>query len=236
MHVLGPELVNIIIGQKRAGKSTLAAKIAYLCHKKGIDCYCNFPVKYAKRLPYYVTKEGYQLLDKEALYTSDFSNSVVIFDEAANIWNARSHKTFTERDSHFFNMLGHIHCQVFCIVQFIDMLDLNIRRNCGEIFFVKKRFFSNLLGFSKIYRYCTEMDRVENKDYESFDKSAHVVEYKIIERKNGRKYIFRPKYYNNFYTHYLDVELKKLYLPSWSDVVNFPDRKKFFRKIRKKKA
>lgn len=237
MHVMTNELVTIIIGQKRAGKSTYACKIARAVQKlksKGITCYCNYPVRGTKMLPLHRDKYGRLTLDKDTFYRMDLSNSVVIIDEAAGIWNARSHKNFTEIDSNFFNCLGHIGCQVFLICQFIDMIDLNLRRSAGEVWYCRKLplFFS---GITKVERSYCSVEKVKSTQEEVLTRGFDVVDFKVCLRPIGSKYFIRRKYYKDFFSTFVDREMEKINCPSWSDVQVFPVvEKRTFKNLFKK--
>ena len=217
MHVYCDDIVSIIIGNKRAGKSTLVAKLAQECKKKGIKCYCNYPVEGCERLPIIISSSGRELLDKNKFYSTDFSNSVIFIDEASGIWNARSSKSFTEEDTHFFNCLGHTHTQIFLICQYIETLDLNVRRNSTRTMCIYKSF----LGLSKIEESITCIGKVRSLDETTNLKGFYNVEYKICEREHRKRYFRRKPYYGLFSSFYVDKELTEPNKSNWNDVYNF---------------
>lgn len=217
-NIINNECLTLIIGEKGAGKSTLLANIALKCQKKGIPVYCNYPIKGCFKLPTVKNKFGYEVLDKEALYTGNWTNSVILIDEGANIWNARSHKNFTEVDSHWFNMLRHIHCQVFVVTQYIDMIDLNIKRNATEVVYCKRSF---LPGFQRNERYSYSVKIVKDKGKECFDKRYDTVEFENCLAFSNCFRFRRKPYFNMFHSFYIDCELKDYSCPEWDKLVNF---------------
>ena len=230
VKLLNDELITLIIGQKRAGKSTLAAALAYQCYKEGIPVYSNYPIKYCKRLPIVRDSHGREVLDKYALYDMDLYNAVLLIDESAGIWNARSFKSFTEDDSNFFNCLGHTNTRVYLICQFIDMIDLNLRRSAGEVWFVRRGHF----GFSRVEKSLVSVEKVRNLDEQVLEKGYDVIDFKVVmSDKMFKKRFFRPRWYNNFDSYYVDKTYNKLNSPDWSTCYQFDTEKKWYHKFLK---
>ena len=135
-------MCGYIIGDKGCGKSTLFALIADEGFKDNIPVYSNYPIVGANAIPSIKTtkRDGSSRirLDKDWLYSTELSDSIILIDEARTVWNARSFSDWTVQDEDFFNMIRHNNTQVWLASQVFDGVDLNCRRAIEYSFFLQR--------------------------------------------------------------------------------------------------
>ena len=128
-YCLGPNAIEIV-GARGVGKSTIFALVAEEAKKDGKKVFCQYPYEGCYKIPvieedqgHYVIKDRVKLpngkwfekkewiphivyvVDKDWLYSTDFSDSVILLDEARTIYPARQYQNWTISDDEFFNFL-----------------------------------------------------------------------------------------------------------------------------------
>lgn len=200
---------SIIIGQKRAGKSTLSAYICQHFHKLGYKVLSNYPIENALALPMIPTfdkktKKVVYKLDKNFLYDADLSHCVILIDEGANYWPARGYATdWTSRDTEFFTMMSHHDIIMFINVQYFDLIDLNVKRACDEIFFLtRSRYFKNLSSVAVSELVSLPVANLSAKIMTKRSLGAYPVHYELCEIPIGDFRFYRKPYYKYFSTEF----------------------------------
>lgn len=123
--------LNIYIGKKGSGKSTLIAKLALRALKKGRYVYCNYPLN----IP------GTRTFDMDNFGKFKFpANSEVFIDEGMILFHNREYKNFTKEARNYFvyqrkyrNIL-HVFAQGW-------NLDLVVRLLTDNIYLVEKHMY-----------------------------------------------------------------------------------------------
>lgn len=209
----------LIIGQKRAGKSTLSCALAQYYTRLGYTCFSNYPVYncYPMPLQERVDKKNGQrfwMVDKNWLYNSDFTDCVLFIDEGANFWPARGFATdWTLRDTELFTMNAH-HNTIFIInVQYLGLIDLNVRRAADYIVFcMKNRWFKSLTNIA-VSEYvelpCAKKDTIIATKQRTF---ANKIDYELCEIPVGDFHLYRKPYYKLFDSNFDFRKYEKLQL------------------------
>lgn len=222
---------SIIHGQKRAGKSSLSCMAAQYYTRLGYNCFSNYPVFNCYTMPIQTKidkKTGREIyvVNKDWLYTTDFSDSVLFFDEGANIWPARGFATdWTYRDTEFFTMNSHHNTILMINVQYLDLLDINVRRACDYNFFVtRNRYFMNLTNVAVSEYVSLPVANLQAAIMSKSNRRAYPVSYQLCELPVGDYHFWRKPYYGLFDTHFdfrkynkLDFEREEL----WQNLVDF---------------
>lgn len=197
----------ILIGDRGSGKSCLMALAVKEFKKKGYKVYSNYPYKDCFQIPYkeIVSKNGRKVvLDKEFLYNSDLSNSLVMIDEARTVWNARAYASWNELDEEFFNFIRKNNTYVILATQRYDGIDLNIRCAADYTFYIQRsRFFRNL-SWVDVSRSCQLKisDKTTEVVSRGYTKHATKVVWDIGEMPIKYTYFYRRPYYKVFDTMY----------------------------------
>lgn len=119
--------VKVYFGVPGAGKTTIAAKVAKRCHKKGIKCFANFPCAYT------------YLYDPEDLGKWSITDCVLIIDEAAIDFNNRSYKTLPHYTIKFLKLYRHYGIsEIIIFSQSYEDFDVTLRRLATEYFLVTR--------------------------------------------------------------------------------------------------
>lgn len=205
---------GLVIGDRGTGKSTLFSLIANEGLKDGMKVYSNYPIEGVYSLPSISTtrKDGSKriCLDKDYLYSTDLSNSIILIDEARTVWNARAYNDWTAQDEDFFNMIRHYNTFVWLATQVYDGVDLNCRRAVEYLFFLQK-----LVHFPLFTRNLVRCDisrslqvKTENRNYNivsrGFSRNALLTELNIGEVPISSCYFYRRSYYGLFNSFYTD--------------------------------
>ena len=222
-HVFEPQCV-VLTGDKGAGKSSLFALIARSFNKQGYKVYCQYPYKNCYKIPMVKQivngAERYDV-DKNWLYSHDFSNSVVMLDEGKTIWPARNYAKWSMCDEEWFNMLRHNNTWVFINTQFYDGVDINVRRAADESWFLTKGTSIFTKEFTYVEASHTTIAKVSDKQTEVegrlFKKGMRKVQWDICEVPVGTFHFYRPPYYKDFFTHFTYDKKKPPVDVNWND-------------------
>lgn len=220
-HVLQPSCV-LISGDRGAGKSSLFALIAREAVKKGIKVYTQYPYKDCCVIPmkeHIVSGVKRYDIDKDFLYTADFSDSVILLDEVKTIWHARAFNKWTNEDEEFFNFIRKFNTQVYMATQQYDCIDLNVRRACDETWLLTKGTFFTQLTTVEMSR--TSVVKVADKNTEvlgkAFKKGMRKVSYDICEIPIGNFIFYRKPYYKDYDTYFTQQEKIKFTPVLWNE-------------------
>lgn len=208
---------TLIVGRKRQGKSTILAMIARKAIAAGQTVYSNYPIDGAIKIPKTTTKDGKTITDKRFLYGNPLlDNSIVLLDEVSNIWNNRSWGKWTEDDSDFFNYLGKNNTRLFMVVQYYDMVDLNVKRNLDATWFVERSIWPNT---SIVECDLQDIRKVANTQTRVLDDRYMKVSYEPCVIPDGKYYFRRKPWYPYFLTLYKDDRLTPDWkLEAWHDL------------------
>lgn len=205
---------GLVIGDRGSGKSTFFSLIANEAKKQELTVYSNYPIKDVFSIPQITTvrKDGSKRirLDKDWLYTTDLTNSVILLDEARTIWNARAYNDWTWQDEEFFNFIRHYNTSVWLATQVYDGVDLNCRRAVEYTY-----FFQRLVSFPLFTRNLSRVEinrsiqcKTEDKNYHivsrGFSKNALLTNWNIGEIPISTCYFYRRSYYKLFNSYYTD--------------------------------
>lgn len=215
---------SIYIGDRGSGKSCLMALAVSEFRKKGFKIYSNYPYMDSFQIPYKetVSKSGRKvILDKDFLYNSDLSNSLVLIDEARTVWNARAYTSWNELDEEFFNFIRKNNTYVILATQRYDGIDLNIRCAADYTFYIQRsRFFRNL-SWVDVSRSCQLKisDKTTEVVSRGYTKNASKVVWDIGEMPIKYTYFYRRPYYKDFDTMFITSEKLPPEEKSWNDVL-----------------
>lgn len=212
----------VLVGDRGSGKSCLMSLICRVYHKLGYRVFCNFPYKNAYQIPYKTisTKYGEKvLLDKEFLYKYDLSHSLIMIDEARTVWNSRSYASWNELDEEFFNYIRKNDCVVVLATQRYDGIDLNIRVAADCTIFIQKchlfKSFSSVdISRQSQLKVADTQTRVVSR---GFSSSAQKVDWNIGEVSLKYLHFYRPFYYGDFDTNFVNSVKKPAPLHSWNE-------------------
>lgn len=216
---------SIYIGDRGSGKSCLMALTCEVFQKKGYKVFCNYPYKNSFQIPYKTIPSKYGdkvVLDKEFLYRSDLSHSLIMIDEARTVWNARAYQSWNEQDEEFFNFIRKCDTYVVLATQRYDGLDLNIRCAADYTFFIQRsRFFRNLSTVD-VSRSCQL--KVADKNFtvvsRGFSKNANKVLWDIGEIPIMYTLFYRKPFYNNFDTNFINSIKEDPDLTNWNSLLD----------------
>lgn len=216
---------DLIVGDRGSGKSTLFALKSELFMNAGYKVYCQYPYRGAYRVPLVektVGKVKKKIVDKEWLYNTDLSHSLVMLDEARTIWNARTYTAWTESDEDFFNMIRKTDTFLSLATQRYDGVDLNIRFACDYTYFVQQnRFFKNWstvdVSRSVQLKIADKQTQVVSKGY---SKNAMKVSWEIGEVPIAYCHFYRKPYYGDFDTKFTLLEKEPSEAVLWDDILD----------------
>ena len=216
---------SMYVGDRGSGKSCLMALACNHFQKQGLKVYSNYPMRNAFAIPTIevVKKDGTKkiYLDKDWLYSTDLSNSVVNIDEVRTVWNARAFKDWNEQDEEFFNFIRKNGTIVIMATQRYDGVDLNIRCAIDMTFFIQRtKFFKNFSSLD-ISRACQVKIADRNTEIVSrgYSKGARKVVWDVAEMPLCHTYFWRKPTYGLFDTYFTtDQKIVRDPVP-WSDLV-----------------
>ena len=219
-HVLEP-YCTIVTGDRGAGKSTLLSLIVQMAKEQDLPVYCQYPYKDCFVLPTtYLQHKGfaYRDVDKNYLYTHDFSNSVILIDEGKTVWPARDFKNWTMQDEMFFNYIRKYNIRIFICTQSYDGLDLNVRRAADEVWYLTKGFWHFTHIESSHTTLCKVADRQTEVQGRMFKKGMRKVVWDVCEVPLRNYLFWRRPYYNTFFTDYTFQNLQPAKQESWDEL------------------
>lgn len=129
-------MIRRYFGLPGSGKTTYAVKLAVTRAKLialGLDkkkkfVYTNFPVRH----PYVYS------IDNEMIGIVDFSDSLVIIDEATLFADNRDYKSFDKAKRDFFMLHRHYNCDIYLFHQEAGGVDKKIRSLTEGCYYIKK--------------------------------------------------------------------------------------------------
>ena len=226
-YILGVNAIYIV-GSKGAGKSTLYALAAEVSKKISQPVYSQYPYEGTYKIPVVEEDQGKLLksyknlsngkvlksekwlphivysVDKDWLYTTDFSNSTILLDEARTIYPNRDYKNWSVSDDEFFNFLRKRHVSLFLSSQAHDCVDLNVRRAVDEVWFLWKK--TRHSPFTHIEVYESMIVPIENLDKSVklswLSKEMHPLDWDICFSMTKKFIFYRPPYYGLFDTDF----------------------------------
>lgn len=204
---------DLVVGDRGSGKSTYLALKGQVFQEAGYKVYCQYPYRGAYRIPLVEKKIGKAtkyIVDKDWLYNTDLSHSLVMLDEARTIWNARAYTSWSESDEDFFNMIRKTDTFLCLATQRYDGVDLNIRFACDYTYFIQQsKFFRNWstvdVSRSVQLKVADKQTQVVSKGY---SRNAMKVTWDIGEVPIAYCHFYRKPFYNEFDTSH--TLLKKL--------------------------
>ncbi len=217
---------SLFVGDRGSGKSSLMALAVKYGMLSGRKVYCQYPYRGAYSIPLVDKKVGGLLtsvVDKDWLYESDLSDSLVMIDEARTVWNARDFKNWNENDEQFFNFIRKFNTSLILATQRYDALDLNIRVASDYTFFIQRsRFFKNISTVD-VSRTCQVKIADRNTQIVSrgYSKNAMRVVWDIAEMPIAYCHFYRRPYYGCFETNYVTCQKLPAESVKWDDIVNF---------------
>lgn len=242
-YCLGPHAIEVI-GARGVGKSTIYALIAEEAKKKGMKVYCQYPYEGCYQIPVIKEDQGRMIkeytnigkskpfkretwiphevwvVDKDWLYNTDFSNCVVLLDEARTIYPARQYQNWTISDDEFFNFLRHLNVTVYLSSQEHDALDLNVRRAVDETWFLYK---SGNSPFTHVAIYSSMTVPIENLQKRvklKGQKEMYQLDWDICSSLQREFIFYRPPYYNLFDTNFVYDEKVPAEVDLWDKLLN----------------
>lgn len=238
-YVLGPNAIEII-GQRGVGKSTLFAVVAEQAKKEGKKVYCQYPYEGCYQIPVikedqgrYVVRSRVRLhngkwfedkewiphdvytVDKDWLYNTDFSDAVILLDEARTLYPARSYMNWTISDDEFFNFLRHLNVTVYLTSQEHDALDLNVRRAVDETWFLYKKGNSPFTRIEVYSSMTVPMENLQKRVKLKGQKEMYQLDWDICSALQRQFLFYRPPYYDLFDTNFYYGDLKEADVPMW---------------------
>lgn len=203
-HTMLPTCV-LITGDRGAGKSSLFALVARAAHKEGLKVYCQYPYKDCYRIPMEekLVNGAYRYdVDKQWLYSHDFTDSVIMLDEVKTIWPARAYAKWSAEDEEFFNFLRKYNTRIFMATQAYDGVDLNVKRASDECWYLSK----GILHITHVEASRTTIAKVADKNTEVqgrlFKKGMRKVAWDICEVPIGNYIFWRKSFYKDFFSYF----------------------------------
>lgn len=204
-------MITCVFGLPGTGKSTYMAKLCKqaLKNKKYDRVYCNFFLL------------GAYPLEFSDLGVFNFTNCLILIDEAMNEADSRGFKTFTATLKYFFSNHRHYGIDVIYFTQAFDDVDKKIRNNTQELFYIRKFLWWSYI--TPIYR------KLIINEY-----SQEIVQGYKMGGLFSTRFYFRPFYYK-YFDSYERKELMPLQ-PRHNVVYSYPveDKKTGFVKFKKK--
>jgi len=215
---------SLYIGDRGSGKSCLMALAAMDAAKNKLPVYSNYPTRGCYAIPTVevTKKDGTKriYLDKDWLYSTDLSHSLVMIDEARTVWNARAYKDWSEQDEEFFNFIRKNDTQVILATQRYDGIDLNIRCAVDYTFFIQRtRYFKHISSIDISRSVQVKIaDRQTEIVSRGFSKGARKVVWDIAELGLAHTFFFRKCTYGKFDTFFtLDQKIIRDPVP-WDEL------------------
>lgn len=218
-HCLDPSCV-LITGDRGAGKSTLFALIIRAANKAGLKCYSQYPYKNCYKLP--MKKQiinGVERfdIDKEYIYSHDFSEAVILLDEVKTVWPARNYTKWSADDEEFFNFIRKNDIRLFMATQAYDGVDLNVRRASDECWYLTK----GILHFTHVETSRTTIAKVADRNTEvmgrMFKKGMRKVVWELCEVPIGNHRFWRKSFYSDFFSYFTFAKKQPVVPVSWND-------------------
>lgn len=241
-YCLGPHAIEVI-GCRGVGKSSVFALIAEVAKKQGKKVYCQYPYEGCYQIPVikedqgrYIIKNRFKMsngkyfedkewiphevyvVDKDWLYNTDLSDSVVLLDEARTIYPARQYQNWTISDDEFFNFLRHENVTVYLSSQEHDALDINVRRAADETWFLYK---SGKSSFTHIEIYSSMTVPIENLQKRvklKGNKEMYQLEWDICSALQRKFIFYRPPYYDLFDTNFVHFNKLPADVETWDNL------------------
>lgn len=237
-YCLGPNAIEIV-GCRGVGKSTIFALVAEEAKKAGKKVYCQYPYEGCYKIPVKKEDQGKMLtsysnmnngkvlkhnkwiphevyvVDKDWLYSTDFSNSVILLDEARTIYPARQYQNWTISDDEFFNFLRHLNVTVYLSSQEHDALDLNVRRAVDETWFLYKVGKSSFTHIEIYSSMTVPMENLQKRVKLKGQKEMYQLDWDICSALQRKFIFYRPPYYDLFDTNYYYGDLKESEAELW---------------------
>lgn len=239
-YVLGPNAIEVV-GTRGVGKSTLFAVVAEQGKKLGKKVYCQYPYEGCYKIPVieedqgrYVVKSRRKLsngkfyeekewiphivyvVDKDWLYNTDFSDSIILLDEARTIYPARQYMNWTISDDEFFNFLRHLNVTVYLTSQEHDALDLNVRRAVDETWFLYKVGNSSFTRIEVYSSMTVPMENLQKRVKLRGQKEMYQLDWDICSSLQRKFIFYRPPYYDLFDTHFYYGNLNEAEAELWN--------------------
>lgn len=222
------------VGQKRTGKSSLFVPVADYFRSIDYRVFCNFPIQDCYSIPLikkYNKKAGKEVwtIDKEWLYDTDLTKSLVLIDEAEQVWGARDYMTWTADDQNWFTELGKNDTVVYMVTQYFDLIDINCKRSCdAQIFLTRSTFFKNIsfLDFSELASLPVR-DKMEVIDIKGARGFVHET-WTVCAKHYRNCRFYRKPFYSKFNTKFSMKKKIPLDLNNciaWNDVYDFDSDK-----------
>lgn len=215
----------VVNGDRGAGKSTLLALFVDVFKSLGYDIYCQYPYEGCYQIPLVDKKINgatRKCVDKEWLYTHDFSHSVVLLDEGKNIWPARGWAQWSQSDDDFFDFIRKTDTIVVICTLVFDALDLNVRRASDELIYLTPGFFN----FSRLEISRTRLCKVADTNTEvvgSGSRGMRKIKWDVCEVPIGTYKFYRKPYYGKFLTLYTTQDKPKPVQNLWPSFFFRPD-------------
>jgi len=237
-YVLGPNAIEII-GDRGVGKSTLFAVVAEMAKKEGKKVYCQYPYEGTYQIPVIKEDQGRMVtkytnnangkpykfqtwiphevytVDKDWLYSTDFSDAVILLDEARTLYPARNYMNWTISDDEFFNFLRHLNVTVYLSSQEHDALDLNVRRAVDETWFLYKKGNSPFTRIEVYTSMTVPMENLQKAVKLKGLKEMFQLDWDICSALQRTFLFYRPPYYDLFDTNFYYGDLKPSDVPMW---------------------
>lgn len=219
---------DLVVGDRGSGKSTYFGLKSDVFLDAGYKVYCQYPYKGCYRIPLVERKVGKTkkyVVDKDWLYNSDLSHSLVMIDEARTVWNARAYTSWTESDEDFFNLIRKTDTYLCLATQRYDGVDLNIRFACDYTYFIQQnRFFKNWstvdVSRSVQLKVADKQTQVVSKGY---SKNAMKVSWEIGEVPIAYCHFYRKPFYGLFETKHTLLVKEPAKAELWDDVLNLSE-------------
>lgn len=222
-HCMEP-YCTIVTGDKGAGKSTVFALIVEIANKYNLDIFCQFPYKdcYQVPLKQIHTKDGIYLdVDKDYLYSHDYSDCIILLDESKTIYPARGFKLWSMSDEQFFNFIRKNNIRLFLATQAYDGLDLNVKRAADEVWYLTQWFWHFTYIESSHTTLCKVVDKQTEVQGRMFKKGMRKITWDVCEVPLANYHFWRKPYYDKFITNFVFEQKPKPDKISWNDLVDF---------------
>lgn len=225
-HVFVPSC-SLVIGDRGAGKSCFFALLVQEAVNAGMPVYCQYPFKGCYSIPMtkIVRKDGTKSynLDKDWLYSTDLSHSMVLIDEAKTVYPARGWKDWSSSDDEFFNFIRHKHMIVYLATQHSDGVDINVRRACDETSFITRPPLLDIFSFSYIECSRSVNVKIADKNSEIIGKNgnsgAYKVQWDIGEIPVGNYRFYRKPFYDKYNTDFVFNDKLSPDVQLWDDIM-----------------
>lgn len=225
-HVFVPSC-SLVIGDRGAGKSCFFALLVQEAVNAGMPVYCQYPFKGCYSIPMtkIVRKDGTKSynLDKDWLYSTDLSHSMVLIDEAKTVYPARGWKDWSSSDDEFFNFIRHKHMIVYLATQHSDGVDINVRRACDETSFITRPPLLDIFSFSYIECSRSVNVKIADKNSEIIGKNgnsgAYKVQWDIGEIPVGNYRFYRKPFYDKYNTDFVFNDKLPPDVQLWDDIM-----------------